>query len=184
MLAVYFALLFRYTQQADLAVSSMFANRSRPEVMHTVGFFSNMVVLRLRSRARPTLNELIRETSTMVIGALGHQLLPFQMLPSNLIDSQSVRADAVVFQMFSGPMNVTKRENLIIEPIIDIPTGIGNRWEFELSVMPTERNFSTLLYYTDGLYDDSWANKFIENYINLASIASDNPDVPLVSLEI
>src|SRR5206468_8654163 len=104
MLSVYYALLGRLTGQTDLAVSSIFANRSRPEARNTVGFLSNMVVLRTALGPHSSFAEIVRSASATVIQAFANQELPYQMLPLNTLRAGSVRPDDVVFQMFTGPM--------------------------------------------------------------------------------
>jgi hypothetical protein len=53
-------------------------------------------------------------------------------------------------------------------PIIDVPDGIGSRWEFELSLFPVGGNLELLLCYADDLYDAAWVRAFTERYVALA----------------
>ncbi len=59
MLAVYAALLHRWTGQADFAIGSPVANRTRPDIEGLIGFFANTVVLRVRLDGQPTFRELV-----------------------------------------------------------------------------------------------------------------------------
>jgi hypothetical protein len=167
-LAVYFDVLSRETGERDLSVGSMFANRSRREAARTVGFLSNMVVLRSEA-AGADLTKALRACDDAVISAFAHQELPFQMLPLDTIDAGSLRPDAVVFQMFTGPMRATTHAGVGFEPVLDVPDGIGSRWEFELSLLPDRGGFTVLLCYAEDVYTQSFCAAFISAYVARAT---------------
>ncbi|MEA2131680.1 MAG: hypothetical protein QOJ85_4571, partial [Solirubrobacteraceae bacterium] len=75
MLAVLYAALQEDAGGADPTVASIFANRGRREARSTVGFLSNMVVLRGRAREHAPLVELMAAADDAVIGAFAHQEL-------------------------------------------------------------------------------------------------------------
>jgi hypothetical protein len=168
LLAVYFGLLARETGEEDLSVGSIFANRARREAQRTLGFLSNMVVLRSRAAADAEPEVVLRACQEAVIGAFAHQELPFQMLPHNTIDAASLRPDAVVFQLFAGPMRPSVHAGVAFEPVLDVPDGIGSRWEFELSLLPDRGGLAVLLCYAEDLYERRFAEQFIGGYVELA----------------
>lgn len=172
LLAIYYMLLRQTTGETDLAIASMFANRTHPELRRTVGFLSNMLVLRARLGPRPSLSEVVADVSRTAVGAFAHQALPYQLLPPRTMRPDSPRADSVVFQMFAGPMRRTRAGDVEIEPVVDIPEGIGSRWEFELSVVPAGTDIGLLLCYANGLYDPVWAKRFLDDYVSLAVAAA------------
>jgi hypothetical protein len=169
LLAVYFGLLARETGEDDLSVGSIFANRARREAGRTLGFLSNMVVLRSRAAAEAEPEVVLRACDEAVIGAFAHQELPFQMLPLDTIDAASVRPDAVVFQLFTGPMRPSVHAGVAFEPVLDVPDGIGSRWEFELSLLPDRGGFAVLLCYAEDLYERAFAERFVGGYVELAA---------------
>jgi len=163
-LSVFYLLLHRETGQSDVAVGSIFANRSRPELRHTVGFLSNMVVLRNRLE-RASFADVLRSASEAIVGALAHQDLPYQMLPLDTMDPASGRPDSVVFQLFAGPMGRTAR----MEPVLVVPDGIGSRWDFELSLLPSDDGMTAMLCYAEDLFEPEWARAFLDGYVELAT---------------
>ena len=48
LLAAFKALLYRYTQQSDICVGTVVANRSRQELESLVGYFINTLAIRSR----------------------------------------------------------------------------------------------------------------------------------------
>ncbi|GAA0571549.1 hypothetical protein GCM10010172_65020 [Paractinoplanes ferrugineus] len=79
-LAAFFALLQRYTNQDDLVIGSPSANRDRPEIEQTVGFFVTMLPLRVDAGGDPTLREMVERVRTVVQESIGHGGLPFDRL--------------------------------------------------------------------------------------------------------
>lgn len=80
MLAGFYILLHRYTQQTDLLVGAPMANRQQPELEELIGFFVNTVVLRLQLSGDLTVRELVRRVKAVVLEANEHQDLPFEQL--------------------------------------------------------------------------------------------------------
>jgi hypothetical protein len=173
LLSAYYLLLNRTTGQTDLAVASIFANRSRPELRHTVGFLSNMVVLRGRVGGQATFLDLVRDLTSSVIGAFAHQELPYQLMPLDTLRAGPARPESVVFQLFAGPLQGSTAVGLVVEPIITVPEGIGSRWDFELSLAPSAGDLSVLLCYADDLYRREWARRFLDDYVRLVLAAAD-----------
>lgn len=181
LLSAYCYLLHRTTGQTDVAVASIFANRPRPELRHTVGFLSNMVLLRGRVGQGATFLDLVREVSGSVIGAFAHQDLPYQLVPLDTLRAGGARPESVVFQLFAGPLERTTAAGLAVEPIITVPDGIGSRWDFELSLAPAGGDLSVLLCYADDLYRPEWARRFVDDYVRLV-LAAARPAASLASL--
>jgi non-ribosomal peptide synthetase component F len=74
LLAAFDVLLYRYTGQAHVTVGTPIANRNRPEIEGLIGFFVNMLALRVRLDDNPTFRELlgrVRETALEAYAASG-----------------------------------------------------------------------------------------------------------------
>ncbi len=80
LLAAYQTLLSRYSGQADIAVGSVVASRSRPEIEGLIGFFVNTLVFRTKFDGDPTFREVLARAREAALGAFAHQDVPFEML--------------------------------------------------------------------------------------------------------
>jgi non-ribosomal peptide synthetase component F len=89
LLAVFGVLLYRMSGQDDILVSGPFANRSRSDFDHLVGFFANTLALRVRMAGNPTFSELLSRVRETALGAFEHQEVPFE----HVVDAVRPRRD-------------------------------------------------------------------------------------------
>jgi hypothetical protein len=183
-LAIFYAHLYRVTGQRDLSVSSLMANRSRPEVIETVGFFVNTVVLRHELDPADTLAHLVRNTRKVVLGALKHQALPYQMLPPRLVpaheSTRAVHVNDVMFQLVDNEYEQQGFTGLRIRPVEDALGGA--RFPLELALVTAGHGLEALLMFSDRLLDRDWARSFLRGYVELAAVAAENPHVTIGEL--
>ncbi len=179
MLALYYAVLRQVCGQDDLAVASLFANRSREEARDTVGFLANMVVLRTTATGRQTFPALVRAAHETVAGALAYQEQPYQTLPLDPASLGGGRADDVVFQMMAELDHVGRVGDLEFELLV--PEDIGSRFGVELAVTPHGAGMRVLLFHTARLAP-STASDMLEGYLSAAAAVAGGAPVPLAHL--
>jgi amino acid adenylation domain-containing protein len=80
LLSVFAALLGRYGEQEDLLVGTPTANRGAPETAGLIGFFANLMALRIDLAGGPSLRQLVERVRRVAVGAYDHQDLPFEKL--------------------------------------------------------------------------------------------------------
>jgi non-ribosomal peptide synthetase component F len=84
MLIAYFALLYRYTNQADILVGTPMLERPGREFKGVVGYFVNSVVLRASLSENLTFKDLLAQLSSKVKEAQRHQDYHFPLLVEKL----------------------------------------------------------------------------------------------------
>jgi amino acid adenylation domain-containing protein len=80
LLAAFAALLGRHAGQEDVVIGTPVANRGRAELEGVVGFFVNMLPLRIDLSGGPTFRALLERVRETALGAYAHQDLPFEAL--------------------------------------------------------------------------------------------------------
>jgi hypothetical protein len=75
----YFILLHRYTGQTDITLGTPTASRT-PEVERIMGYFLNMMPIRLDLAGNPTFTEALRRVRTAMLDALQHGSVPLLRL--------------------------------------------------------------------------------------------------------
>jgi non-ribosomal peptide synthetase component F/glycosyltransferase involved in cell wall biosynthesis/acyl carrier protein len=102
-LAVFAAALQRLTGVEDLVIGTYLTNRSRPETLGMIGFFSNLVMLRIDLSGDPTFGELLSRVRETTLGAAAHGDLPFEELCAALRDERRSPPEVgVIFQLSTG----------------------------------------------------------------------------------
>jgi amino acid adenylation domain-containing protein/thioester reductase-like protein len=84
LLAALGVLLYRYTDQEDIAINSPVANRHRGEVQGLIGFFVNLLILRIDLSGSPNFPQLLQRVRQVTLEAYTYQDLPFEKLVEEL----------------------------------------------------------------------------------------------------
>ncbi|HWA09039.1 MAG TPA: amino acid adenylation domain-containing protein [Opitutaceae bacterium] len=88
-LAVFEALLFQLTKQEDACVGVSIANRNHPDLEHLLGFFVNLVPVRVRVSEATEFDELLAQVVTASEEAFEHQDYPFDLLVQKVNPTRS-----------------------------------------------------------------------------------------------
>jgi hypothetical protein len=174
MLAIYYVVLMELTKENDLAVASLFANRTRSNVQYTVGFLTNMLVLRTRCRSTESFAELVRRVRITVREATIYQELPYHLVTRTI---GARRLDEIVFQMLSESLETTTAAGDVYFTGV-VPDVIG-RFTLELALMARGQEIAVKLYYTDGRVTPAWAKSFIDDYVRIATCLAAAPTRPI-----
>ncbi|HEX2188160.1 MAG TPA: amino acid adenylation domain-containing protein, partial [Longimicrobiaceae bacterium] len=95
LLAGYAATLRRYAGQDDVVVGTPVAGRTRAETEGMVGFFLNMLALRVDLSDDPSFGEVLARVRETTLGAYAHQDVPFERLLEELSVERSLAHTAV-----------------------------------------------------------------------------------------
>ena len=90
LLAAFDTLLSRFTASRDVLVGSPIANRHRVEVEGLIGYFVNLLALRGDLSGDPRFAELVSRLRETVLGAYGHQDVPFGLLVEELAPARDL----------------------------------------------------------------------------------------------
>ncbi|MCP4686918.1 MAG: amino acid adenylation domain-containing protein, partial [Desulfobacterales bacterium] len=105
-LAVFHLFLHRLTGQADFRVGMAIANRDHPDLENLIGFFVNILPIRIRVSDDMEFHELLEEVNRVTADAFRHQDYPFDLLvrklhPARQANRQPVLNVVYAFQSFT-----------------------------------------------------------------------------------
>ncbi|WP_392675510.1 amino acid adenylation domain-containing protein [Streptomyces sp. LN785] len=175
LLGAWSLVLNMYTGQHDFVVGTPSANRGRPEFDRTVGFFANLLALRVRVDTDATLADHVRAVGAEVVAAQVHGELPFEQLVKEL-DPEKDPSRHPVLQVNFTLQNVTDRVHgaptAAERPAPAGYTPDGGGWtatKFDLSVTLTETpgGLSGNLTYAASLFEDASAAGFISTFTHV-----------------
>ncbi|KAB8320294.1 non-ribosomal peptide synthetase [Tolypothrix campylonemoides VB511288] len=201
MLAAFQILLYRYTQQEDIAVGSAIANRNRSEIEGLIGFFVNSLVLRTDLSGNPTFRELLSRVRDVALEAYAHQDLPFEKLVEELHPERNLNQNPlfqVVFALQNAPMSALELPELTLSPLPFDSETTRFDLEFHLweraskggaSLTPqnglwvnNSEGISGFVIYSTDLFDDSTINRMLGHFQTLLESIVTHPEQRIADL--
>ncbi|MGH8615659.1 MAG: condensation domain-containing protein, partial [Gammaproteobacteria bacterium] len=180
LLAGFEILLYYHTGREDLVVGTDVANRNRAEIEALIGFFINLLALRVSLGGNPTCTELLARIRETTLSAYARQDLPFDRVvealrPARCLDS------APIFQVKLVTHNVPL-------PLLRLP-------DLALQAVPIERElveldlvlhvfedsdaFRCLFEYRRDLFEAATIARFAKQYVGILGQAVAAQDTPL-----
>ncbi|HSK03025.1 MAG TPA: amino acid adenylation domain-containing protein, partial [Kofleriaceae bacterium] len=183
LLALFEALLARYTGRRDVVVGTPASTRDRDEVEPLIGLFVNTVPVRLELPRDTTVAELLRRSRRAVTGALAHRELPFPDLVAGLAPARDPGRHPIVQVMFGlevalPPVRAAELELTAVE----LDPGVAR---FDLSMLLCEHAGGELtgaLEYAVDLFAPATIAQLAHHYVALAAEACRRPDAPVARL--
>nr|WP_267807610.1 non-ribosomal peptide synthetase [Streptomyces tirandamycinicus]MCY0983749.1 amino acid adenylation domain-containing protein [Streptomyces tirandamycinicus] len=177
LLGAWCVMLQTYTGQHDLVVGTPSANRGRPEFDRTIGFFANLLALRVRVESDATLMDYVRAVGRDVVAAQVHGELPFEQLVKEL-ELEKDPSRHPVLQINFTLQNVTDRTRESSaadgQPELTEYRPDGGGWtatKFDLSATLSETpgGLAGNLTFAASLFDDTSARGFVSVFQHVLS---------------
>ena len=193
LLAAFQILLYRYTQQEDIAVGTPIANRNRSEIEGLIGFFVNSLVLRTDLSGNPTFRELLSRVKEVALGAYAHQDLPFEKLVEELHPERNLNQNPlfqVVFALQNAPMSALELPELTLSPLQFDTESTRFDLEFHLWEPEVENGLwvdasegiSGFVIYSTDLFDEATITRMLAHFQTLLEGIVANPDEQIGNL--
>ncbi|MBQ1098895.1 amino acid adenylation domain-containing protein, partial [Streptomyces sp. b94] len=186
-LAAWFTLLHRYSDQADVAVGTPTAGRPPSGYDDTLGYFMNMVVLAEQVDGAEEFRGLVRRVHRTVLEALEHSAYPLITLADDLrradLEAGAPFNVAFYFQNWTR----TARRDVAGDAVVLGPVeGVHQEGEFDLTleVVEQEQGCRYTLKYDPGLFDEETVARLGAHFTTLLAAAVEDPGTPLADLEL
>jgi amino acid adenylation domain-containing protein len=168
LLAAYSVLLYRCSEQEDILIGTPVVNRSHEELNKLIGFFVNMVVMRVNLRGNPTFVELLKRIRKLALGAYAHQELPFERLVDDLKPERSLNRNPL-FQVVLNVLNTTDTALQLAEiesAPVNVDTGTA-RFDLYLEAIESDRLLQLRLIHDSDLFASSTATEISRRFEQL-----------------
>jgi amino acid adenylation domain-containing protein len=193
LLAGFATLLYRIGRQDDLVIGADVTNRSRRETEGLIGFFINMLALRLDLGGNPPFRKLLARVREVSLGAYAHQDLPFEKLVEEVQPQRAAGHSPLFRVVFNFNSGVRQEEDGDAAEGPDLP-GLEARplaFEYEtvrfdltLLMSEAEDGLSASWTYSVDLWDDDTVVRLHRRFETLLASAVERPDLRLDALEI
>ena len=180
MLALFSTLLNKYTHQSDMCIGSPIAGRTHQDIEHLIGFFANILVLRMHWEDDLTFQTLLQQARTTMLDAHANQNVTIEQLLEELNPERSL-SHTPLFQVSINQLDFPAKRyhlpELDIKPILlDTNTTI-----LDLTLVLVEVNDQlecTFAYKTD-LFEQSTIVQMARQFRHLLNQVLENPQAYL-----
>lgn len=190
LMAAFKTLIYRYTNQADLLISTPIGTRLRPETENIVGYLLNLLIIRTDLSGNPTFRELLKREQDSCVGAFAHQEVPFGKLVQELKPKQDPSRNPiaqVAFLYLDFPEATAMQFLGLTASHIDIDNG-ASRFDITLAMTETPDGFTVSIEYIRDIFEHSRMERMAQHLRVLLEGIVANPDqrlfdLPLLTLE-
>ena len=185
LLAAFQTLLYRYTQQEDIAVGSPIANRNRSEIEGLIGFFVNSLVLRTNIGGNPTFLELLQRVKKVALGAYAHQDLPFEKLVEELHPERNLSRNPlfqISFSLQNTPIQTLELPEISLS-LVEFDIGTA-KLDLEFNLWEDVENIRGEVVYSTDLFDRATITRMLGHFQTLLAGIVTNPKQPICELPI
>ncbi|WP_437972165.1 amino acid adenylation domain-containing protein [Sorangium sp. So ce260] len=183
LLAAFAVLLHRITQRDDILVGLPSAGRDHAEIEAAIGFFVNVVPIRIDVSGEPSFAELLRRVRGVCLDAYAHDRLPFERLVQEL---QPVRDPSYspLVQIVFAPQPPAERELHLpgVEArAIDTDT---KKTIFDVSLYAWESagGVAGMLEYSTDLFERATMDRMMSHLFALLAAATSDPALSVSSM--
>ena len=179
-LALYKALLFRYSGSPDVVIVSPMIARDRPELQLLTGLLLDSPVIRTRMDVNLTLDALVHSVAADTVAVKRHHSLTFNdFLRICGIDAGS---NDNPLMRYSLNMLSYPRQDLCV-PGLDVtflePPTTQSKYDLTLYITPEEGRYELLFHFNGKLFDNNAIDIFNEQLQQLVIQAAEQPNMEI-----
>jgi aspartate racemase len=184
LLAAFKTLLYRYTGQEDILVGTPIVGRRQLELLDSIGFFVNTIVLRTSLEGNPTFLDLLNRVRETTVGAVDHQNFPFEELVRVLqVDRNLSRTPLYQVMFVQEPPGESPHLSGVSVQKVNVENG-GAKCDLTIFVREAGENPQTGFEYSTDLFDEATIRRMAGHYTRLLEGIASNPMCRLTELPI
>ncbi len=185
MLSAFSWLIFRYTGQERFLVGTPIANRNRKQFEPLIGFFVNMLPIRIDLAGDPTFIDLLRQVRRTCLEAYTHQDMPFDELVRLLQPERSPNRHPlvqVVFVLQNTPEPALKLGTTTLSPVGREQTVA--KYDLLMSLSPDNGELHGALEYSTELFTSATIRGIVDLYTRIVAGVVENPSSRILDPEL
>ncbi|HMI88045.1 MAG TPA: amino acid adenylation domain-containing protein, partial [Polyangiaceae bacterium] len=200
LVAAFFVLLQRYSDQDEILIGTHMAGRSRPEWQGLVGYLANAVVLRADLAGDPTFADLLARVCKTTLGALEHQDYPFPLLVQKLAGARDPARSPVFQVQFVLQSSFGAAFQKLVSIVIGSPrlrVDLGGmtiegyrprqkaaKFDLQLVMVEGDGGLAYAFEYNSDLFEDATVARMMTHYRTVLDAAVSAPERRVASLPI
>ncbi|MDR2024680.1 MAG: condensation domain-containing protein [Hungatella sp.] len=173
-----YTLLYHYSAQNDIIIGTNTSGREHPQLQNQVGYFVNVLPLRLNIQGSDTFTDLFERVKRTVLGALAHQDYPFTaMLEKDGIVRDLSRSPVfdVLVQYLNDPNTEGPLENGARMEAIPYDS-FESKYDLVFNFIEKSNQEVLLeLEYSNALFKEETIKRLVEKLKRIMRVFSSNP---------
>jgi amino acid adenylation domain-containing protein len=169
LLAGWAMLVGRLSGQQDVVIGTPVANRGRVEIENLIGFFVNMLVVRVDMSGRPTVGEMLARVKRQAIAAQQHQDIPFEQVVE-LVQPVRSLAHSPLFQVMFGLQDAKEdRPQLpgLEIGLLESSPHVVSKFDLTLSLQDSGTRIEGGVEYATALFEPSTVERYLGYFTKL-----------------
>lgn len=185
LLACYYVLLYKYTNQEDIVVGSPVTSRNREELLNMIGMFVNTLPLKNHIDSSMSFSEFLKNIKTNCTESLSNQVFPFDELVNNLNITRDTSRSPLFDTMFTYQNDGFATLNFgEIKTKYYIPDTKIAKFDLSLEVVPTDDEFKLNFEYATSLFKKDTIERFSDCFIHILEEVVDNYNLKISDIDI
>ncbi len=178
LLGAFAVLLARYSHQDDLVIGSPIAQRPHRHLEPLIGFFVNLLALRVDLSGSPSFRRLLQRLRTTCLQAYAHQDLPFAHLVEHLHPPRDLSRHPlfqVLFAFQNTPLTLPSLPGVKVS-LLPLQGGTA-KYDLSLEVCETAQGLQTDVEYNTDLFDSASISRLLTHWHTLLCSIVAHPDL-------
>lgn len=181
-----FGLLMQYySGQNDICIGSPSANRPH-RFDKTVGYFANMLPIRMKIEQNPTFTEFLKQIKDMIPQVFQHQGTPLETIISHVIKDRFAGHNPL-FQnvfVFQNPNEEAGISNPVITNTAEYIFNQKAKFDLQFEVLPDDKKLKINIDYSDVLFKDKTIVEMAEAYQYILQAIANHPNQKIGDIDI
>ncbi|MFD9424051.1 MULTISPECIES: non-ribosomal peptide synthetase [unclassified Streptomyces] len=182
LLASFDALLSRYTGSTDIVTGTPSSGRARPELEGLIGFFVNLLPLRVSWSGDPTFLELLEKVRDVSLDAYANDGVPFERIVEEVAPTRDISRTPLCQIWFDGGRDHTFEQPHGLD-VADLPRDRHSaRMDLELRIAVDEGELAGHFLYSTDLFLPATVERLARHLKTLLRAVATHPELPLSRL--
>jgi amino acid adenylation domain-containing protein/non-ribosomal peptide synthase protein (TIGR01720 family) len=174
--AVFAVLLSRYTGRKDLVIGTPISNRNRLETEALIGFFANILAVRLDLNGYPSFCEVLHRVRDAATEAYEHQEIPFEQVVDALQPGRNLSHTPIFQVVFAFQNTRLLRLELAGLAVTPIPVDSGTaKFDLTFEAAETDAGLRIVIEYNTDLFDGDRIERMASHFDQLLASVIENP---------
>lgn len=177
--------LYQRTQCSDLLIGTLSAGREHAAFERCVGFFINILPLRLHCTAEQTWLDLLQQTRMVALHAYQHQALPFEQIVANVAHERNNQPQIPLIQSLLVLQNAPSQPLVLGAPAQALATPIqACKTDLVLLVQPDATGYQLTLEYASELFAVESIEALAADFQAVLRQMAQHPTSPLSAVQL